>query len=473
MDFKKLSESSDKGLQTLATVSRGDCTITMDGSKWMAYVQTIDSLGWRLVALMQKSEAMEDYYAMLRWMAGIGVVAFILFTAIAVVVASKMTEPILALSDHFHTAATGDFTQRMDIKGTDEFSILAKDYNEAFSKIAIALRAVTNSAQSMQSSGRALSQGASGAAQTLQDMEGSSRSMLLNAEAQDTAVRDMESAVNDVVNAVGNVDASVGAQVSGVNRSLEAISNIDQSIVDLVKRLEESAALLDSMMSRTNAGKTRLSTLTKTIANLAEKSSALLNTSTAIQSIAEQTNLLAMNAAIEASHAGKAGQGFAVVASEIRKLAENSSNQGKNAASVIEESLEIIKQMTEAGNEMKSAFDAMEKEADQVRTHEESVKSSAQKQRLIAADTLQTMKDVGKASTDSSKNSKQCVQSGEALTDRLLSLGQAAKGISAAVSDMANQASGALKAVRDMDDSAQSNEKGIDEMLSEVRKFKL
>lgn len=83
------------------------------------------------------------------------------------------------------------------------------------------------------------------------------------------------------------------------------------------------------------------------------------------------------------------------------------------------------------------------------------------------------MQDVGKASSAARADSSRCVASGRTLSDRLTALGNAAEGISSAVNDMAQEASGALEAVDAMDKSAGRNEKSIDDMLDDVRKFRV
>jgi methyl-accepting chemotaxis protein len=54
-----------------------------------------------------------------------------------------------------------------------------------------------------------------------------------------------------------------------------------------------------------------------------------------IQEISSQTNLLGLNAAIEASRAGKFGRGFEVVAKEIRKLSSSTSESVKKVDEVL------------------------------------------------------------------------------------------------------------------------------------------
>ncbi|MDH5709981.1 MAG: methyl-accepting chemotaxis protein, partial [Hylemonella sp.] len=65
------------------------------------------------------------------------------------------------------------------------------------------------------------------------------------------------------------------------------------------------------------------------ISALAARTKELRSMAGDVGSIAAQTNLLSLNAAIEAARAGEAGRGFAVVAAEVRKLAQRSSEVGK------------------------------------------------------------------------------------------------------------------------------------------------
>lgn len=111
--------------------------------------------------------------------------------------------------------------------------------------------------------------------------------------------------------------------VAGIGTGDNAASTGTISLLALSERqLQPVVASLSTVIQDRDDMFARISTL-------AARTTELRAMAGDVGSIAAQTNLLSLNAAIEAARAGEAGRGFAVVAAEVRKLAQRSSDIGK------------------------------------------------------------------------------------------------------------------------------------------------
>ncbi len=215
---------------------------------------------------------------------------------IAYVLSQTIIKPLNATVSTLQDIAQGegDLTRRLDEKGEDELSELARAYNLFISKIQELVQQVADSTNQM-----------AAATEELSAVAGETRQGVVTQRDQTTqvatAMTEMAASIQEIAgnthNAATNAQATTDIALEGT------------------RTVERSVAAINSLASE-------VAQASQTIRDLKAQSSSIEKVLEVIRNIADQTNLLALNAAIEAARAGDAGRGFAVVADEVRNLAQ-------------------------------------------------------------------------------------------------------------------------------------------------------
>ena len=235
-----------------------------------------------------------------------------------------------------NAAASGDLTQKLDIKGNDAVAQMGEGLAQFFLNLRGSIQQILQNAQAV---------GASS-----EELTAISQQLAGNAEETSTQA-------NVVSAASEEVSTNVSVVATGSEEMLA-------SIREIAKSSNESARVARNAV-------TVAENANQTIGKLGESSLEIGKVIKVITSIAQQTNLLALNATIEAARAGEAGKGFAVVANEVKELAKETAKateeigrkieaiQGdtKSAVQAIGEISSIINQISAISNTIASAVE--------------------------------------------------------------------------------------------------------------------
>lgn len=226
-------------------------------------------------------------------MVGIGVI-LLASVLIGRLQSSALTQPLSRVTATLERMRQGDFTQRLNADGSDEFGILGKGLNDLADNLSSLVGQV-------QQSGNQVSSTATEIASTALHQQSTAREIAATTAEIGVTSKQISATSRDLVNTMNEV-----------TRVAEDTARLASSGQAAITRMESTMRqIMDASAS-----------ITARLAILSEKTANINTVVTTITKVADQTNLLSLNAAIEAEKAGEYGLGFAVVAMEIRRLAD-------------------------------------------------------------------------------------------------------------------------------------------------------
>lgn len=397
----------------------------------------------------------------------------VLILIFVVFLRNSLLNPILQTSQALSVVSSGDLTAKLEVQFTNEVGQMFADFNSTMEYLRHLIYTIQESIQALSASGENLAQNMMQTASAMHQMEGTISTVTDESMTQASSVMETTSTVAKIIETIKRVGDSVAAQASSVTESSASVEEMLANISSISQTLERSDEVVRELSSATTSGRETVSHATTVTHRINEASGSLMEASGIIQHIASQTNMLAMNAAIEAAHAGEAGQGFAVVADEIRKLAEESSTQGKTITATLKHLSGDISSLDQATRTVEEKFNAIYGLSERIMQMSSQMTLAMHEQNSGSQEVLSAIKDINTVTLEVREGSDEMLQGSEAVVAEMARLNQLTNDITASMNEMAAGASQINGTVQRVSDLTVANKESIQKLSEEIQVFKV
>ena len=474
--------ATDKSLASLAAfekmaVETDDPSIsfyTYKGIHKIASYATMKTTDWTVIINAPQEEFMGTVNSLRFSMIGFEFAILLIVLIIVYLVARAMVKPIQKVVFALRNIAQGegDLTVRLPVHGNDEITDMAEYFNETIEKIGASIRQVGINSSDMEEIGAELASNMTETASAVNEISANIDGVKQQTMTQAASVTETAAIIEEIVRTIKQLNNHIETQAASVAQSSSSVEEMVANITSIGQTLGKTDDVIGNLATATGMGKETVAVANTITQKIAEESGSLMEASSVIQHIASQTNLLAMNAAIEAAHAGEAGKGFAVVADEIRKLAEESSAQGKTITTTLKALGNEINTLSSASKTAEEKFNAIFALAEQVRTMSNRVTEAMQEQESGSREVLIAIKSINAVTTEVQDASEEMLKGGAGVTAEMQKLDNLTRIITESMNEMASGVVQINNAVQEVNALSQKNKERIESLVIEVSKFK-